>query len=187
MLHGGPLRDIHRSKYRSFSQQQVKYLAILKEQGFEPKVIYDIGAGMLHWVREAKRFWYEASYVLFEAFDDASFLYRDYLHHIGLIGNKSLMYQQIYDCDKRSLDDVVLDYPFPNPDFVKIDAGSDCVHIISGGLKTLSNAKYLLIELVEDGSSANVCSFMFDHGWELYHSITYSKTSSIDYIFRRAR
>lgn len=192
MLHGGPLRDFHRSKYRSFSNEQVSYLAFLKQQGFEPSVIYDIGAGMLHWVREAKRFWSDASFVLFEASDHLSFLYRDYMHHIGLIGNKSLLYQPVINArdssiglyDARSLDDVVSVSSFPLPDFVKIDARNGCLQIILGGIRVLSHAKFILVEL-QDCSLPELCPVMMEYGWDIHHIIHYKKPNHSDYMFIR--
>ena len=44
------------------------YLKKLKESGFEPKVIYDIGSCVLHWTNKAKQLWPNAKYILFDAF-----------------------------------------------------------------------------------------------------------------------
>ena len=40
------------------------YLAGLKAKGFEPKVIYDIGACVLHWTKVAQRLWPDARIIL---------------------------------------------------------------------------------------------------------------------------
>ena len=48
-------------------KDHVAYLETLKSQGFEPKVIYDIGASTLHWTTHAKRIWPTADIILFEA------------------------------------------------------------------------------------------------------------------------
>lgn len=186
MLHGGPLRDFHRSKYRSFSQEQVKYLAVLNEQGFQPQVIYDIGAGVLHWVREAKRFWPEATYVLFEAGNDLCFLYNEYNHHIGMLGNTHLLNDPKCHGDSRGLDTVVFLRGFPLPDFVKVDAREGGLAVFMGGITVFSNARYIIMEL-QDCVIPELCSTMMLHGWELHHSITYTKPQHIDYVFKNVR
>jgi len=56
----------------------VKYLQNLKAQGYEPKVIYDIGSCVLHWTKEAKKLWPNATYILFDAFSQVEFLYKEY-------------------------------------------------------------------------------------------------------------
>lgn len=184
MLHGGRLRDFHRSKYRSFSQEQVKFLQILKDQGFEPTVIYDIGAGCLHWVREAKRFWPDASYILFEADKALDFLYNDYQFHIGSIGNKNVRHNIANDAsyDARNLDTVVSVQSFPLPDFVKIDARDGCLGIFLEGRMVVSQAKLMLIEL-QDCVVSELHQVMQRYGWELYHSIQHKKTNHVDMLF----
>lgn len=171
MLHDDPLRDFHRSKYRSFSQQQIKYLEFLKQQGVEPNVIYDIGTGFLHWVREARRFWTDASYVLFEDNTAFEFLYREYVHHVGMVTH---------------IDDIVFTNMFPLPDFVKIDAGDKCLDIFLGARLAFSHAKYILMEL-QNYIIPEMFDVMKKHGWELMHSITHAKTKHVDYIFINVR
>lgn len=184
MLHGGRLRDFHRSKYRSFSQEQVRFLEILKEQGFEPNVIYDIGPGCLHWVREAKRFWPDASYILFEADKALDFLYHDYQFHIGPIGNKNVIQNISNDVsyDARNLDTIVSVQSFPLPDFVKIDAREECLSIFLEGRMALSEARLMLIEL-QDYVVPDLHQVMQNYGWEVYHSIKHKKTNHVDVVF----
>ena len=45
--------------------------------GFSPKVIYDVGACVLHWTSEAKRIWPQAEFIAFEAMEAAEFLYKE--------------------------------------------------------------------------------------------------------------
>lgn len=68
----------------------VQYLERLKQNGVEPRVIYDIGSCVMHWTNEALQIWPTAHYVLFEAMPSVEFLYqergiRDY--HIGVLGS----------------------------------------------------------------------------------------------------
>jgi len=53
----------------------VSYLTALKESGFKPNVIYDIGSCVGHWSRIASRIFPEASIFCFEPNPDASILY----------------------------------------------------------------------------------------------------------------
>ena len=60
--------------------------------GFEPKVIYDIGASVLHFVTQAKVFWPNATYVLFEAIPQIETLYTDggyKFYNIGVLSSKN--------------------------------------------------------------------------------------------------
>lgn len=94
------LRDL--GNQRLIPKSHVDYIDNLKLNGFEPKVIYDIGSCVLHWTNEAQRIWPNANYVLFEAMDSAEFLYqeRKLLYHIGLLsdvsGKEKTFYQNDY-------------------------------------------------------------------------------------------
>jgi FkbM family methyltransferase len=67
-----------------------------------PKVIYDIGACVLHWTNEAKRIWPDAEYVVFEAMPECEFLYKEnkLQYHIGVLsdttGKTVEFYQNTY-------------------------------------------------------------------------------------------
>lgn len=66
------------------------YLKKLKDSGFEPKIIYDIGSCVLHWTNGAKRLWPDATYYLFDAFEPAEFLYvqEGYTYHMGVLSDE---------------------------------------------------------------------------------------------------
>lgn len=78
------------SQQRLLPQKHVDYLAGLKQLGIEPRVIYDIGANVMHWTNEAKNIWPTAKYVMFEAMSAVDSLYKksgiDYA--IGLLSDK---------------------------------------------------------------------------------------------------
>ena len=71
-------------------ENHINYLLELKRNGFEPKVIYDIGACVLHWTNEVSKIWPNAKIYVFDAIEEYEFLYRkkqlDY--HIGTLSNK---------------------------------------------------------------------------------------------------
>lgn len=154
----------------------INYIRDLKIQGFEPKVIYDIGSCVLHWTKEAKKLWPNAKYILFDAFSEAEFLYKEYDYHVGVLSDTNdkvvKFYQNNYmpcgnsyyreiGCENgkyfpennyiekitKTLDTLVKERNFPLPDFVKIDCQGSEVDIIKGGLNTLKNATRLIVEL----------------------------------------
>ena len=71
---------------RLIPQQHVDYIAKL---GIMPRVIYDIGACVLHWTNEAKRIWPTSQYVVFEAMPECEFLYQEQnlQYHIGVLSD----------------------------------------------------------------------------------------------------
>lgn len=154
----------------------VNFLQNLKNEGFEPKVIYDIGSCVLHWTKEAKRLWPDAKYILFDAFSSAEFLYEDYDYHIGVLSDEDDKLLKFYQNDfypsgnsyyreigciygdfhpkhqyiemiSKKIDTVVKERGFPLPDFVKIDVQGAEVDIIKGGINTFKNAARLIAEL----------------------------------------
>jgi FkbM family methyltransferase len=62
---------------RLLPKAHVDYLVNLRDSGYYPKVIYDIGACVLHWTNEAQGIWPDAEIVVFEAMDSAEFLYQE--------------------------------------------------------------------------------------------------------------
>jgi len=76
---------------RLIPKDHVDYLTALKAQGFEPQVIYDIGACVLHWTNESQRIWPNAETVAFEAMDSSEFLYKEQglKYHIGVLSNET--------------------------------------------------------------------------------------------------
>jgi FkbM family methyltransferase len=153
-------------------QPHEKQLQRLKNQGFEPKVVYDIGACVLHWTRSAKRVFPDTKYILFDAWEPAEQLYTEYDYHIGVLSNKyknvtfyqndDMPYGNSYYREiatqvfpetsgrikrAKSLDGVVKERGFPPPDLIKIDVQGAERDILEGGLETIKNAKYLIIEM----------------------------------------
>lgn len=64
------------SSQRMLPQKHVDYLAGLKAIGLQPRIIYDIGANVLHWTNEAKNIWPDSKYVVFEAMASFDTLYK---------------------------------------------------------------------------------------------------------------
>jgi FkbM family methyltransferase len=145
----------------------------LKDSGFEPKVIYDIGACVGHWTKLAKSTWHDAKIVMFEAFEPAAFLYGDNEHFIGVLGARDNEIVKFYQNDEhvtgnsyykernddifpessyvlrptRALDSVVESYGFELPDLVKIDVQGAERDVLTGARKTLEHASALIVEM----------------------------------------
>lgn len=91
----GPTESAEKARLRQLGNQNllplthVNYLEELKNN-LNPKVIYDIGACVLHWQREASRFWSQSQYYVFEAMDEPAFLYREknLPYHCGVLTDR---------------------------------------------------------------------------------------------------
>lgn len=152
-----------------------EYLLGLKNQGFNPRVIYDIGCCVLHWTNMVKHIFPEAEIILFDAFTEAEFLYKDYRYHLGVLSKEDEMpvsfyknadfpggnsyYKEVGHRDSAkifvnptemiasTLDTVCKQRNFPPPDLVKIDVQGAERDIFIGGSKTLSKATHLIVEM----------------------------------------
>jgi FkbM family methyltransferase len=164
------------SNKRLLPESHINYLSNLKNNGFEPKVIYDIGSCVLHWTNEAKKLWPNATYILFDAFAPAEFLYEDYDYHIGVLSDQDNKLVKFYQNDyypggnsyyreigcengryfpqdkylekmTKTIDTIVKERNFPLPDFVKMDVQGSETDIIKGGINTFKNASKMIVEL----------------------------------------
>ena len=76
--------DANKEWLRSYSKEQTipkahtEYLISLRDKhNFNPSVIYDIGANLLHWTNQAQQAWPNANYIAFDATDDLEFIYKE--------------------------------------------------------------------------------------------------------------
>ena len=81
------------------------YLMFIKEQLklSDPKVIYDVGAHVLHWTNLAKEVWPNAEYIAFEAADVHEFLYKEnnMLYEIGVFSDQDDKVVNFYRNDEH--------------------------------------------------------------------------------------
>lgn len=151
-----------------------RFLWDLKETyAFEPRVVYDIGACVLHWTNRARLVWPEAEFVLFDAFEPAAFLYTGYKHHVGVLSDTdgrcvtfhqnnihptgNSYYREIggpptiewtpLPKTTRRLDSVAEDRVFPLPDLVKLDVQGSELDILRGAPRILDHARVLIVEM----------------------------------------
>ena len=83
-------RFLELSNQRLLPKKHVDYLFTMKSKGSNPKVVYDIGASVLHWTREAINVWPQANFIAFEAIDELKQLYEHFgvTHHVGVLSNE---------------------------------------------------------------------------------------------------
>lgn len=150
------------------------HVEYLKNMNISPKVIYDIGACVMHWTKEAEKIWPDAKIVMFDAMDHAKFLYKESKHDFycgGPLGNetrKVKFYENAMDPAGNSvykedtpffteehavektmetLDRVVEAMEFPKPDLVKIDVQGAELLVLAGGKEALSQCQDIIIEM----------------------------------------
>lgn len=93
------------SKLEAIPENHVEYLKDLKKSGFEPRVIYDIGACVLHWTKVARRLWPEAYIIAFDAFEPAEFLWKNarmkgnFDYHTGVLSDSDDKEVRFYQND----------------------------------------------------------------------------------------
>jgi len=63
---------------RPIPRNHIMYLMHLqREYNFNPTVVYDVGACVLHWTNEARLIWPTTDFVAFEAMDASEFLFKE--------------------------------------------------------------------------------------------------------------
>jgi FkbM family methyltransferase len=158
----------------SRDDQPKDHVDYLKQMNIQPKVIYDIGACVMHWTKEARKIWPESKIVLFDAMNHAEFLYKEsgldyycdgpvgdftrwvefYENSMDPAGNS--VYKENTDFftednkvhkKMRSLDDIVEERGYPLPDLIKIDVQGAEFLVLAGAEKTLQNCKDIIIEM----------------------------------------
>lgn len=193
----------------------------LKNQGFNPSVIYDVGSAVLHWAKCAKRVWPDAEVFLFDAWDKLEDFYkvRDYEYNIGVLGNEDGKVVNFYQNDAHpwgnsyykeigttgvfpessarpktmmTLDSVVKERGWPNPDLVKIDVQGAERDVIEGALETFKDTKYLIVEMQHTNYNEGAPKYdvtgpwLENLGWECIEwRFSSSSPYDSDYLFRR--
>jgi len=187
-----------------------------KELNFEPQICYDIGAAVLHWTRHAERIWPKTQVILFDAFEPAEILYKTHKYNIGLLSDKDNIDIKFYQNDllfggnsyykeydnqifpesnyiiKKShfLDTIVKENEFPLPDLIKIDVQGAELDVLKGSSNTLSNCKYLIVELQDINYNNNAplapitIKYLEDNGWQLIARKFSDNGPDGDYCFR---
>lgn len=148
-------------------------LEVLKNKGFFPRVIYDIGAYKGEWTMDVKKIFKSAEFILFEANEQHEFDLKKLgvPYFIKTLGNRedmvmfysiggtgdSVLREQTHHyqqglCNEQmvkmsTLDNVVHTYNLPLPDFVKMDVQGAEKMIIEGGVAIIRNAEVIILEV----------------------------------------
>lgn len=144
-----------------------KRLTKLKELGFTPRTVLDIGAYIGSWTQMAKNIWPHSNFIMIEANEEVApakavvaLLGRSEGNRAYYstqnefkTGNSIFLEQTSYfkDCKKRilnmqTLDCLVLKNKWKNIDFVKIDTQGSELEIIVGGLNSVKKTEFILLE-----------------------------------------
>jgi FkbM family methyltransferase len=145
----------------------------LKSMNISPSVVYDIGACVMHWTKEAEKIWPTAEYYMFDAVDELDFLYKEtnHMYHFGPLtdqDNKPLkFYKDVTNAGGNSyykensvhynethavpltgmtLDTVVKNNNWPLPDLIKIDVQGAEIDVLKGAANTLAKCKDIILE-----------------------------------------
>ena len=163
------LRDL-----ASRDDQPRDHVEYLKQMNIQPKVIYDIGACVMHWTKEARKIWPDSKIIMFDAMNHAEFMYKEscldyycdgpvgdftrwvkfYENPMDPAGNSvfkedTQFFTEEHAVDKKmqSLDNIVESNKWPKPDLIKIDAQGAELLILVGAQETLSQCNDIIIEM----------------------------------------
>lgn len=193
------------------------HVEYLRQLDSRPQVIYDIGSCVLHWQRHAAKIWPNAQIYLFEANRDVKKLYDRTLqtYHLGVLtdqDNRAVKFYKdpmnlggnsyykentvhyndthvVYEIGK-TLDTIVKENNWPNPDLIKIDVQGAEVDILTGAKLCLANCKDVILEAqhVEYNTGApkveQVIDYMQSIGFELIEKFNVGSIDG-DYHFRK--
>lgn len=151
-------------------------LARLKEIGFKPRVIYDVGAHRGNWSREASRIYTSAEFILFEANSDQTAYLQEmgFRYFISALGPDDLPCKPFYlqkegasmgasfyventpfyrdqnllvgSIPAYRLDTLVRENALPLPDLIKLDVQGAEIDVLSGATNCLDHCGALITE-----------------------------------------
>ena len=152
-----------------------EHLAFWKEQGMNPRIIYDIGANCGSWSDMILKIFPTAHVELFEANAEHKKSIEKYNHHITLLGNEYKegipFYRNTIGCTTgnsiyleqtqyftpntciidfltmHTLDDYVVKNNLRKPEFVKLDVQGAELDILKGMTSLFDTVKYFVIEV----------------------------------------
>jgi FkbM family methyltransferase len=151
----------------------VNHQNYIKTLNIEPKIIYDIGACVMHWTRHAEKRWPNSKYFLFEAENGVEKVLSKSKHsyHLGLLTDKDnkqiKFYHDINNAPGNSyykevtgafteqhaemkigmtLDTIVKQKNYPLPDLIKLDVQGAELDILKGAKECIKNCSDIILE-----------------------------------------
>lgn len=190
----------------------IKYLLFLKMTGFNPSVVYDVGAYNTSFANVIKEVFPDARIILFDACKDNCEKMVGYEYYNCCLGdfNNDVDFYEVDDKVKsyykpttygnsssdritkvsvQKLDEVAIKYGLPFPDLIRIDCCGCEKDIINGGNLTLHLAKYLIVniqneELFVGAPLANITGPIIKSlGYILKDMLDLYNTPLVDYVF----
>ncbi|MBI4139479.1 FkbM family methyltransferase [Candidatus Woesearchaeota archaeon] len=144
----------------------------LKEKGFRPKTIIDIGAGRGRWTKAVLPIFPRTKYLCIDPLDENKSRLSKIAQQYGniicaqtLLGQRKktvIFYQHgnqssiFYDSIHKgtptkmtltTLDNIIKQKGITNPDFIKLDVQGYELEVLKGATKTLSKAQFVLLEV----------------------------------------
>ena len=144
-----------------------------KSKGFNPKVIYDIGANHGLWTKNMRSVFSDSKYYLFEGCDETAQYNTEENYYTVLLGNTedvvdfycispgncntgNSIYRELTNgfenvkgtkTQLRRLDSYVLENNIPYPDFIKIDVQGAELDVLKGARECLNRATMIHLEV----------------------------------------
>ena len=189
----------------------IKYLLFLRRIGFEPRVIYDIGAYNASWSNIIQEIFPDTRVILFDASMGNISYYSNKEYFTTCLSNekKEVDFYELPG-DKRiksyykpktmnndscikittdTLAELVNRYGLPYPDIIRINCCGAEKDIIEGGEEIIKKAKYLIVnlqneELFKEAPLANITGpYINSLNFEIKNVLDIFNTPLIDYVF----
>ena len=164
-----------RLKHRLGVPSVTDSLILAQNNGFQPKVIFDIGAYQGTWTQEISRIFPESKFFMFEAQSSKEEFLRNVCklsninaeYHIGVLGaehGKEVVFHEYETASSvheeynetgatkrvkslEKLDKVVESRGWPQPDLIKLDTQGYELEVLKGGCVALKKAEFVLMEV----------------------------------------
>lgn len=190
-----------------------KSLERLKQIGFRPQHVIDIGAYQGDWTREFLEVFPKANVLMMEAqaskevyLKKVSATFPNTKYHIGLLSEKEGEEMVFYENETASsvipvhkdnpikkitttVDTVIENIQFPLPDFLKLDVQGFELEVLKGATKALQHATFCLLEVTFldiDNTPVlfDVLKFMDERNFQAYDLFNYMRRPSDQALFQ---